>query len=138
MNGEGMKPDFKKMALVMSVNCVRNTIIEDYHAGVAPLSKSGDYSDVKVVTPFGEIPWNEVSRISDREMMAFNKEVVNRIYTFLLYRFSTEKSEYKEVFQELMNLAYPDGWDAPEIDKGFKNALNNVLGKFGSRLKIRL
>jgi len=37
--------------------CVRNTGLEDLHAGVAPSSATGDYSDVKVVTPYGEIPW---------------------------------------------------------------------------------
>jgi hypothetical protein len=66
------KPDNNKItealnkeALVMAVNCVRNTIIEDYHAGKVPRSKTGDYSDVKVVTPYGEIAWNELSRISN-------------------------------------------------------------------------
>jgi hypothetical protein len=38
------------------VLCVRNTSIEDVHAGIEPHSPSGDYSDVKVVTPVGEIP----------------------------------------------------------------------------------
>ena len=38
---------------------------------------------MKVVTPFGEIAWNDLSRISDEEMKAFNVEVNNRIYTYL-------------------------------------------------------
>lgn len=59
----------KNEALKMAVSCVRNTIIENYHAGISPRSKIGDYSDVKVITPYGEIAWNELSRISDDEMM---------------------------------------------------------------------
>jgi len=38
--------------------CVRNTSLEDLHAGIFPGSETGDYSDVKVVTPYGEIPWS--------------------------------------------------------------------------------
>jgi hypothetical protein len=32
--------------------CVRNTFLEDLHAGTTPSSKTGDYLDVKVVTPY--------------------------------------------------------------------------------------
>src|SRR3546814_938876 len=44
-----------------------------------------DFSDVKVVSPFGEIPWTQVSRISDAEMKALMIEIVNRVYTFLTH-----------------------------------------------------
>jgi hypothetical protein len=74
----------KRLALGMALMCVRNTCIEDIHAGVEPTSKAGDFSDVKVVTPFGEIPWNNLSRIGDDEMREFMKQVVDRLYTVLL------------------------------------------------------
>jgi hypothetical protein len=74
----------KRLALGMALMCVRNTCIEDIHAGVEPSSKAGDFSDVKVVTPFGEIPWNNLSRIRDDEMREFMKQVVDRLYTVLL------------------------------------------------------
>lgn len=63
--------------------CVRMTNIEQVHAGVTPQSRTGDYSDIRVVTPFGEIPWTEVSRISDDEMRDFMQQVTNRLYTVL-------------------------------------------------------
>ena len=47
---------------------MRNTFLEKLHEGITPSSEAGDYSDVKVVTPYGEIPWRNVSLISDREM----------------------------------------------------------------------
>ena len=50
--------------IVRAALCVRNTFLEDLHAGVTPSSQSGDYADVKVVTPYGEIPWRDVSRVS--------------------------------------------------------------------------
>ena len=74
----------KRLAFGMALMCVRNTCIEDIHAGVEPSSKAGDFSDVTVVTPFGEIPWNNLSRIRDDEMREFMKQVVDRLYTVLL------------------------------------------------------
>ena len=59
----------KRLALSMALMCVRNTCIEDIHAGVEASSKAGDFSDVKVVTPYGEIPWNKLSRVRDDEML---------------------------------------------------------------------
>src|SRR6266404_9748741 len=51
------KEDAQRLAIGMAVYCVRNTFLEDLHAGTVPSSKAGDYSDVKVVSPYGEIPW---------------------------------------------------------------------------------
>ena len=41
--------------------CVRNTFLETLHAGKTAESRLGDYSDVEVITPTGEIPWTELS-----------------------------------------------------------------------------
>ena len=57
----------KRLAKLMAHDCFRNTKLEDFHSGKYPSSKTGDYSDVKVVSPFGEIPWKELSRLSDEE-----------------------------------------------------------------------
>ena len=75
----------KAAAVALVQRCVRNTQLENFHAGTFPSSKSGNYDDVKVVSPFGEIPWNEVSRISDQEMKALMIEVVNKVFTFLVH-----------------------------------------------------
>ena len=53
-----------RLAKALAVTCVRNTSLEDLHAGISPSSRAGDHSDVTVVTPYGEIPWNKVSRIA--------------------------------------------------------------------------
>ncbi len=47
----------QRLAKYLVQRCFRNSALEDLHAGTAPDSKVGDYSDVVVVTPFGEIPW---------------------------------------------------------------------------------
>jgi hypothetical protein len=74
----------EKVAKSLVEACVRNAM-EHLHAGIFPSSKSGDYSDVKVVSPYGEIPWTQLSRISDEEMRALMIDVVNKTVTFLRY-----------------------------------------------------
>jgi hypothetical protein len=38
-----------------------------------------------LVSPYGEIAWNRMGRISDEEMRRLSEDIVNRFYTFLLY-----------------------------------------------------
>jgi hypothetical protein len=73
----------KRLAKLMAQRCFRNTKLEDLHAGVVPDTKAGDYSDVKVVSPFGEIPWPRLSRLSDDEMRELMIDVVDHCYAFL-------------------------------------------------------
>ncbi|WP_430411320.1 hypothetical protein [Kordia sp.] len=113
----------KHEALLMAVNCVRNTVIEHYHAGTIPSSKAGDYSDVKVVTPYGDIPWNELSRINDKEMEIFNIEVINKLYTFLEYLLNPKYRDDKDRFLGLMSIMYPYHWNEPKLDTDFLDIL---------------
>ena len=73
----------KRLAKLMALRCVRTTVLENYHAGTVPGSEAGDYSDVKVVSPFGEIPWTRLSRLSDEEMKVLMIDVVNHCGSFL-------------------------------------------------------
>jgi hypothetical protein len=100
----------RRLAVAMAVLCVRNTSIEDIHAGIEPHSPSGDFSDVKVVTPVGEIPWPKVSRIRDDEMRAFMKQVVDRLYTVLLRLDDLQFVERIDQYARRMTRA----WDAPK------------------------
>ena len=72
-----------RLAKYLVLRCFRNSVLEDLHAGTAPSSKSGDYTDVVIRTPYGEIPWNEISRFNDAEMKALMIDVVNRTYQFI-------------------------------------------------------
>ncbi len=97
----------KTQALNMAMHCVRNTVLEDYHAGIVPKSKTGDYTDVKVITPYGEIPWKELSRISNEEIKTLNKEVVNKIYTFLEIIFIPKYSEHQDFLFKMCSMYFP-------------------------------
>jgi hypothetical protein len=74
-----------RLARLMAVICVRNSRLEDLHAGRAPVSRTGDGNDIVVEDGDGNrIPWTEVSRIDDHEMRALMREIVDRLYTFQL------------------------------------------------------
>ena len=73
----------KRMAKYIVHQCFRNTVLEDFHAGTTPDSAIGDYSDVVVRSPFGEIPWLQLSRLSDEEMKTLMKDAVNKTYRLL-------------------------------------------------------
>jgi hypothetical protein len=73
----------KRLAKLLAKRCFRNSQLEHFHSGRFPSSKAGDQSDVKVVSPFGEIAWDTLSRFSDEEMKALMIEVVDRCYDFL-------------------------------------------------------
>ncbi|MGC4251407.1 MAG: hypothetical protein QM605_08075 [Sphingobium sp.] len=90
--------------LALVEQCVRNTGLEDLHAGIFPSSKTGDYSDVKIVSPYGEIPWTSLSRLSDEEMKALMIEVTNKVFTFLTYT------------EDLLVLSGAARWNRPELD----------------------
>ena len=67
----------------MILQCFRNSMLEDLHAGITPSSASGDYSDVTVSSPYGVIPWPKVSRLNNEEMKHLMIDVVDRAYRFI-------------------------------------------------------
>ena len=95
---------YKAPAIALVQRCVRNTQLENLHAGIFPASQSGNYDDVKVVSPYGEIPWNEASRISDLEMKVLMIEIVNKVFTFLVH------------CDHLGDRPSAAKWDEPEFD----------------------
>jgi hypothetical protein len=104
-----------RLAKAITALCVRNTFLEDLHSGTTPSSKTEDYSDVKVVTPYGEIPWHKLSRISDDEMKRLIKEIVNKVYTFLNRQ---ADPAFLEAFLRMGEM-YTRQWDEPELVDDF-------------------
>jgi len=49
----------KRLAKYLAQQCFRNTMLEDLHAGIVPDSQTGDYTDVVVRSPYGEIPGHD-------------------------------------------------------------------------------
>lgn len=86
-----MTVDTKLLAKAMTINCVRNTILERYHLQ---------------------------GQLSDDDMKAFNKVVVNRIYTFLDCLLNGSESEKDLFLGKMVSIAegYTVNWDALEFD----------------------
>ena len=118
--------DAASFAKIIVAGCIRNTLLEDLHAGKSPVTKIGDFSDVKVIDGEGlEIPWPELARFNDHEMKSLIKEFVNRVYTLLLDMESDKAKEKLEYWSK-----FAVNWDEPEIDDFVVQALKKV--KIGS------
>ena len=103
---------YAKLAKLMALMCVRNTKLEDIHAGIVPVSHTGDYSDVVVVGADGQrIPWPRVSHFDDDAMRDLMRQVVNLIYTFHV-KFDDPR------FQAMLGFWQTSirNWDEPELD----------------------
>lgn len=115
-----------QLAKLLAMVCVRNTFLEDIHAGISPVTKTGDYSDVKVIDGEGtEIPWAEVSRISDEEMKRLMKEVVNLLYTWHIKTDELASNPYMTHFFEAAQ-----NFDKPELDKGLLRLIQKEYKQF--------
>ena len=101
----------KRLAKFMVQQCFRNTVLEDFHAGTIPDSKTGDYSDVVVKSPYGEIPWGELSRLSDDEMRMLMKDAVEKTYRFLRLLFDEKAGG--ELILRLAQRDLVPRWDDP-------------------------
>jgi len=121
MNDADEKRIAARLAKTLAMLCVRNTTLEDLHAGITPVSKTGDYSDVMVIDAEGrEIPWTEVSHLDDETMRALMRQIVNRLYTFHLM---ADDPGLREMIDRWVATA--GAWDEPEIDQGLLGAGEN-------------
>jgi hypothetical protein len=104
----------KRLAKYLAQQCFRNTMLEDLHAGVTPDSATGDCSDVVVHSPYGEIPWPKLSRLSDEEMKALMIEVVNKTYRALIVLFDDRLGE--ELIKVLAQHDLLPNWNEPTLN----------------------
>lgn len=112
MNKKEEQQIASKIAKITAMLCVRNTRLEELHAGRVPVSNTGDFSDVKVVDAEGnEIPWNDVSHFDDNEIKLLMKQIVNRLYTFQIM---SDDPDMQRMVNLWMSVA--GKWDDPEID----------------------
>jgi hypothetical protein len=119
MNRDDEKRIAARMAKTLAMMCVRNTGLETLHAGVVPVTQTGDYSDVRVIDADGrEIAWNDVSHLDDDQMRALMKEIVNRVYTFYI---SIDDEEFRDRIDRWAWLT--DCWDEPDSDIEFLKLL---------------
>lgn len=113
INEKKAKSEFTK---IMAAACVRRGYLEKLHCGITPVTRTGDYSDVKVIDADGRvIPWDQVSRINQDEMKTLMIGVVNRIHTFLARTLFSQTDD--DEFQQALNRAaapWTKTWDEPK------------------------
>ena len=103
----------RRLAKHLVLQCFRNSMLEELHAGTSPSSASGDYADVTVTSPYGVIPWPKVSRLNDDEMKRLMIDVVDRTYKFIHTLFDENTGG-----QVLLRLAEHDPlphWNVPTL-----------------------
>ena len=74
-------------------------------------------------------------KTSDPKKRAFNKTVVNRLFTFLTYYFGETDEASKMVFLSVAARYYPNDWDLPELDECMVTEVKEALKK-GLELKL--
>jgi hypothetical protein len=86
-----MAVETKMIAKAMALNCVRNTVIEKYHCE---------------------------GKLTDADMKAFNKVVVNRIYTFLDCLRNRSEREKNLFLGKMVAISerFTGNWDELEFD----------------------
>jgi hypothetical protein len=127
ISGKKAKSEFSK---IMAAACVRRGYLEKLHCGITPVTRTGDYSDVKVIDADGRtIPWNQVSRINQDEMKTLMIGVVNRIHTFLA-RTLLSRTDDDEFCQALSRAAVPwtKAWDEPKYLPDFLMPSSDTSG----------
>ena len=100
------------VAKLMALTCVRNTKLEDIHAGIVPVTRTGDYSDVTVVDADGQrIPWPRVSHFDDDAMRDLMRQVVDRLYTF---HAKIDDPQFRAMLEFWRSSVRT--WDEPKLD----------------------
>ena len=118
MMDEETRRAFASLAKLMALTCVRNTKLEDIHAGTVPVTRTGDYSDVAVIDADGRrIPWPEVSHFDDDAMRDLMRQVVDRLYTFHVM---IDDPQFQAVLDRWQSVIR--NWDEPTLDAGLMEA----------------
>ena len=104
----------RRLAKCIALHCFRNSMLQNLHEGVAPSSATGDYADVIVHSPYGEIAWAQVSRINDEEMHRLMVDVVDRVYRFhLLFN----EPDGQSLLRILAERDFKPQWQEPKMAK---------------------
>jgi hypothetical protein len=116
-----------RLAKLMAMICVRNTRIEELHAGAVPVTHTGDYSDVFITDADGrQIPWTDASHLDDDQMRNLMRQIVDRLYTFHL---KADDPGFRDHLDHW--LAVAERWDEPKLDEVF---LSTIIGDKAAKL----
>ena len=117
-----------RLAKLMAMICVRNTGIEELHAGTVPVTHTGDYSDVFITDADGrQIRWSDASHLDDDQMRSLMRQIVDRLYTFHL---KADDAGFRDHLDRW--LAVAERWDEPKLDESFLATISRGEAKLPS------
>ncbi len=83
------------MAMLMSVNCVRKTVLDDFLVD---------------------------GKLSENDVEVLMSETTDKLFTFLTYLLDRSELD-KQTFLEIMNRSYPSEWPQPNLSNVFEEAV---------------
>ncbi len=83
------------MAMLMSVNCVRKTVLDDFLVD---------------------------GKLSENDVEVLMSETTDKLFTFLTYLLDRSELD-KQTFLEIMNRSYPSEWPLPNLSNVFEEAV---------------
>jgi len=89
-------PAMERLAVLLVVNCFRNTVLENYHS-----------------------EWPEFTQA---KMKALMKDAVNKLHT-AMHAFFTGDEATQSAAWEVLNVYFPRQWDKPEFDQDLLKAI---------------
>ena len=87
------------LAIMMAFNCVRSTVIEDFH-------RRGS--------------------LSPEDLKAFNKQVADKLYTYLRILFHGSPEEQAALLK-VCTTSFPFDWDKPALDRELDETIRMAL-----------
>ena len=98
----------KKLALVITANCLRDTPVEKTGIG---------------------------SSFTEDDLKALRKSMSDRMYTFLLFLLNKPASEYSALMEELSKF-YPSDWPLPELDGNFTRVVGSTAREAANGIRL--
>jgi hypothetical protein len=99
--------------------CIVDSGVGKLTEGQCPVTRTGDYSDVVVVDADGRIiPWRRAARLDAKEMRRTRREIVDKLFTFLLNMQETELEALRD-----HRRSETSNWDSPREDVGLRKQM---------------
>ena len=98
----------RKLALIITANCLRNTPVEKMNASGA---------------------------FSEEDLKTLRKSMSDRLYTFLIYLLSKPAQEYSALMEELSRY-YPTDWPLPELDNSLTQVVSNPSREAANGIRL--
>ena len=98
MDNNMNEDNVKRLALIIAANCIDKSVIETS---------------------------NNNKEITDDQLKAFNKQLSDKIYTFLSYLLNKPANEYS-LMMDAMSKNYPDRWPLPCFDEQLLEGVNKL------------